>query len=742
MKRSRSVPPKTAHLEPTPTKWQHTPTVPVRIPQILVDKVQEYALQLDSGNASDISYSNFEVDFFDLAAKWSLEKCLEAKTFIEKLIEQKEKNSESLINKSIEDAIAYLCSCCDGAKDKDGLGFNAFDAEFGRWLNGRNLLKHQAKSALKMLQKYRNQLQQNNFALPSWEVVEHQYQSKLEDDDFDGLPLPEKRIELVDDEIAVYHPYDSTGVFQRRCKEITGYRFDGNDKSWRYPKVKIQEVVKHFTELDFEFAVSDDVEGLNLQIEVEEKAEQLRILEEREQQAQQFADEIIKLVKAANLDAALPNGWYLRDYQKKGVEWLLAHRKNGIYSGGILADQMGLGKTLTTLVAAKAVKTVFDCPVFVVAPVSLLGNWKREAERVGVEIECFSWSKPPLPLDNKKYLVIGDEAHFIQNLKSQRCLKFLNLVQDNNCLANWLLTGTPIKNGRPVNLFPLLVATDHPLAQNKQEYEKTYCNAGYRSIGRRTIWDNTGAAHLDELSQKTEDVILRRTKQQCLKELPKKQRLFSKVSLEGKVKSEYSSKIKALITDYRRRVKRGEVDEGAEALVTLNILRKLGSEYKVSAVIEKAESLLEQGEQVVIFTEFVESAKLIASHFDGLLLTGDTKNRQQLVDDFQTAKNKVFVGTIKAGGVGLTLTAASNVILCDRPWTPGDAEQAEDRCHRIGQQESVFTHWMQLGEIDKSIDDLLMQKQQRIELILKGKRKTLSGITSPRELAKQLLAIL
>lgn len=735
MKRSRSIPPKIAHLKPAPTKWHHTPTVPVRIPQAFVEQVQEYALRLDVGNGKSAD----DCGILELARKvklLTLEKCLEFKSYLEQLIEQKK---ESLVDKSIEDAIAYLCSCCDGATSKDGMGFNAFDAEFGRWLNGRNLLKHQANSALKMLQKYRYQLGGANITLPDWEVVEHQYPTKL-NNDFDGLPIPDKRIELIGSEIVVYHPYDSTGVFQRRCKEITEYQFNGNDKSWRYPKDKVREVVKHFAELDFEFAVGDDVEGLTLQIEAEQKAEELRLLEERSQQAQQAAAEIIDLVNAANLDAALPNGWYLRDYQKKGVEWLLAHRKGSIYNGGILADQMGLGKTLTTLVAAKAVKTVFNCPVFVVAPVSLLDNWKREAERVGVEIECFSWSKPPLPLDNTKYLVIGDEAHYIQNIKSQRSQKFLSLVQNNNCIANWLLTGTPIKNGRPVNLFPLLLATGHPLSDNKQEYEKTYCNAGYRSIGNRTIWDNTGAAHLAELSQKTVDVILRRTKQQCLKELPQKQRLFSEVSLEGKTKSEYSSKIKALIADYRRRVKRGEVDEGAEALVTLNILRKLGSESKVPAVIEKAETLLEQGQQVVIFTEFVESAKAIASHFDGLLLTGDTKNRQQLVDDFQAGKNKIFVGTIKAGGVGLTLTAASNVVLCDRPWTPGDTEQAEDRCHRIGQQESVFAHWMQLGEIDKSIDDLLLQKQRRIELVLKGKRKTLSGITSPKELAKQLLA--
>lgn len=731
MKKKRSTPPKTAHLKPAPTKWQHTPTAPVRVPQAFIEQIQEYALNLDKGAIQSVVS-------FDSVRRWTLKQCLDFKEFLENLIAQKKEES---CDRSIEKAIAFLCSCCDGAKERDDIGFNAFDAEYGKWLNGRTLLKSQAKAALKMLQKYRKQLQQNNIILPEWECVEQQY-PVVAKNDFDESSLPEKRIELVGVEIAVYHPYDSTGVFQRRCKELKDYRFDGSDKSWRYSADTVDKVVAHFVGLDFNFSVSDDVEGLKLQIEAEEKVEQLRIEAERHQKAYKSASEIVKLIDAANLDSPLKNGWYLRDYQKKGVEWLLAHRKDGIFEGGILADHMGLGKTITTLVAAKAVKTVFNCPVFVVAPVSLLENWRREAERVGIEIECFSWSKPPLPLESQKYLLIGDESHFIQNIKSQRTQKFLKLAQNKNCIATWLLTGTPIKNGRPVNLYPLLLAVNHPLAANRKEYEKRYCNAGFRSVGKRTIWDNTGAAHLDELSKKTEDVILRRTKQQCLPELPLKQRLFDEVALEGKAKTEYNAKLNACIADYRRRVKKGEVDEGAEALVSLNILRKLGSEYKVPAVIQKTESLLEQHEQIVIFTEFVESAFCIAKHFNVAPLTGDTKDRQQLVDDFQSGKHKVFVGTIKAGGVGLTLTAASNVILCDRPWTPGDAEQSEDRCHRLGQKDSVFAHWVQLGEIDKSIDDLLMQKQSRIELVLKGKRKTLTGISSPKELAKQLLAIL
>ena len=168
----------------------------------------------------------------------------------------------------------------------------------------------------------------------------------------------------------------------------------------------------------------------------------------------------------------------------------------------------------------------------------------------------------------------------------------------------------------------------------------------------------------------------------------------------------------------------------------------------MGAAIEYTAELLEQGQAVVIFTEYLESAKGLYTALSQTapceLLTGETKqeDRQAIVDRFQSGTSKIFIGTIKAGGVGLTLTAANQVILVDRPWTPGDAEQAEDRCYRIGQNNTVNAYWIQLGMIDEAIDSLLAEKRDRIELVLKGKRKTLRGLSKPAELAKELLEIL
>ncbi|AFY51344.1 DNA/RNA helicase, superfamily II, SNF2 family (plasmid) [Nostoc sp. PCC 7524] len=762
--------PKTEHLTKQKAAWQHLPTKAVRVPEIFLEEIERYARSLDNGLSPQIiSASSLEL-IRDSIKNLELEDLIKLQLELPLIIEEKK---EQRCDRSLEDCIIYLADRCDYAYSQDGAGFNGADAGFGHWLASRirdkkPIIKAHAKAALKILHKYEKQLNRGNLQLPQWDLIEHQYPEDSPKvgaiNDNGQQYIPEKRVEVKGDLIAVYAPYDSSGKFQRDCKTIEGYRFEGSDKSWRFPINKSLEVKEKL--ITDEFHISAQFKGAialaQMQLEEEKAA--------KEAEALAMADEIVKFVEAADLNAPLANGWYLRDYQKKGVEWLLAHRRGGIYTGGILSDHMGLGKSLTALVAARAMQRTHDCPVFVIAPVSVMDNWVREASRAEVKIECFSWAKLPKPLETKKYVLICDEAHYAQNIASARTKKMLELAHHENCLTAWLLTGTPIKNGRPVNLYPLLCAVNHPLANDKYDYERRYCNAYHKDIGRKTVWDNTGASHLDELSQKTEDVILRRTKQQCLKELPDKTRLFEKVELETKQLDEYQDTVRLLVDDYRRRsqckkfkynlpilfkcssfklwlswvLAYNPADPEAEALATLNILRKVGSEFKVEAAIATAGELLEQGEQVVIFTEFVESAKAIATELDGLLLTGETKpiERQLLIDQFQLGDKKVFVGTIKAGGVGITLTAASNVILVDRAWTPGDCEQAEDRCHRLGQQNAVFATWLQLGHVDQAIDDLLIQKQQRIELVLKGKRKTLKGINSPKDLAKELLAIL
>lgn len=389
--------------------------------------------------------------------------------------------------------------------------------------------------------------------------------------------------------------------------------------------------------------------------------------------------------------------------------------------------------TLTSLATAKAYQRIYDVPVFVVCPASLKDNWYREAEMVELAIEVFSWAKMPSPLDTQEYVLIADESHYAQaGSKSKRGQAFIELASNPNCKASLLLTGTPIKNGRPSNLFPLLKAVGHDLAKNKREYEIRYCAA---KPTRFCPWDVTGAAHLDELHAKTKDVILRRTKAECL-DLPEKTRVFR----EAEVSSDRLKLWKAAYKEAQEEYESNRGMNNGEALVLLGKLRKAASHAKVETAIALAEEILEQGQQVVLFTEFLDSARELHKVLGGELLIGETpvEERQPMVERFQSGKSKVFISTSRAGGVGITLTASQVVIMVDRPWTPGDAVQCEDRCHRIGQSSSVTAIWLQFSDIDIKVDSILEQKQERIELVLQGKRKTLRGIKNPMEAAKEI----
>ena len=441
------------------------------------------------------------------------------------------------------------------------------------------------------------------------------------------------------------------------------------------------------------------------------------------------------------LSPNLKNGMTLFQHQQIGAQRMLE-------SPVIVADDMGLGKTIMSLATAKGCQQAFGDSVIVLAPASLQDNWKREAEIVGVEVEVYSWAKVPNP-PGRPFVLIADEAHYAKSGNgSQRGKRFLKLALNANCMACWPLTGTPMKNGLPIELFPLLQAIRHPLGQNLRHYELRYCDAGYRKIpGKNTShWFNKGAKNLDELFRETERSMLRRKKEECL-DLPPKTRVIRPVEVSSAAMALYEAEFSRLRAEHQARIKSGQIkgDPTAEALVELGQLRQATSIAKAEAAAEIAEEVVSQGHSIVLFTDFATSAQRLANSLRdrGIvvdLLTGKTPvtERQAIVDRFQSGKVPVFVGTIKAGGVGLTLTQASTVVLVDRPWSPGDAIQAEDRCYRIGTKFNVLAVWLQFGPIDQRVDQLLEQKSDRIELVLQGKRKTLRGIQNIKDIANEL----
>lgn len=681
------------------------------------------------------------------------------------------------------EALRFLAARCDGAEAKDSQGFNKPDSYRGKQLAGRDFLsEEETADALQILQKYGSQLTEGHITLPEREqaIVEaREADSKRGEIQFDSSTrllkiifpyntrhiarvkaLPKARFNgngekywtvplssgkalletfpkfTTTDEaksaISAFQPspyagkitldtdgktlilsfeYDADLV--TKVKAIRGAKFSPEKKFWRVPISEWDAAFNRLPPFEIGAGVSDAVIAYRLSVD--------------EQAAK---DQAIAISLLKYIDAPLPSGRTLFKHQREGVNFLLEKRR------AILADDMGLGKTMQALIAAQA----FKLPVIVICPASLKINWQREAAGVGVEISVYSWAKLPAIPDHD-FVLIADEAHYAQSLKSKRTQGFIDLCHSQFCVGAYLLTGTPIKNGRPVNLFPLLKATRHPLAENKSEYERYYCDA---HATRFTRWDTSGAAHLDELHRKLKDVMIRRMKKECL-DLPEKTRVIRPVELSDKAAKTYKENFDKLRAEYRERMDaKGVAISQAEAIVMLNNVRHAGSWAKTDTAIELAQEVIEQGGQVVLFVAFKEPGELIAAELKAPFFSGElaTKERQAIVDDFQAGKTKAFVGTLQAGGVGITLTAAQTVILVDRPWTPGDAVQSEDRLHRIGQNSAVTSIWLQQGDTDIAIDDLLQSKQERIDLVLHGKRKTMRGTGSVGDLAQELLPLI
>ncbi len=522
-------------------------------------------------------------------------------------------------------------------------------------------------------------------------------------------------------------------------------------------------------------------------------------------------------------------------HQKQAIRFM-AYPK---YHGNILALDVGLGKTFTALLAAKAYQLYYDYEILVLAPPKVLKVWQREAEGVGVEIKTFSAGKIPEPPEYN-YVLLADEAHLFQNIRSQRTKAFLKLASAPQCKACYPITGTPIRNGKPMNLLPLLLAIQHPLAKNLKAFQERYCNATLRPIpgqpGRKYL-DVSGASNLPELHQKIKDSIMYRKKRDCLDmpsctdimvpvDLSEKAQVLYDVTIEN-LEAEHEYRIQEKLKEFlgwfpeqvqaimeaRSRHREGYKkkllslgrkslillnesiserlenfieeqiiaisDEGftqaflslseptkeqrtliealarqGAALVSLGQAIHAGSLAKCEAAIERAEEILEQGNQVVIFTLFQDSAELIAQELaerlglsaSFLACTGKASKEQVqgCIDAFQSkapGKNyygRVFVGTYGACGVGITLTQAQDLILVDRAWVPTDVHQVKGRIDRVGQQYPTSIYWLQYGQADERIDSLLQEKQKRIDVILEGKSQEEEPVVSP-ELAEEIL---
>lgn len=420
------------------------------------------------------------------------------------------------------------------------------------------------------------------------------------------------------------------------------------------------------------------------------------------------------------------------EHQKESIQKLVENKKF------ILADDMGLGKTTSTIIAALETGAK---KILIICPATLKINWKREIENYTdrpiyiAESKNFSTEhdfviinydiiknfhdvkkkEDSKILESKFDLVIVDEAHYIKNAQAQRTKLINDIVKNIDRL--WLLTGTPMTS-RPIDYFNLLSLVDSPVAKNWMAYVIRYCSGYQFKVGAKKVWNVMGSSNLEELRDRTSGTILRRLKEDVL-DLPDK--IISPVYLRLKSK-EYENLMGEYYEWYRSNPE--ESKSLTVQFTKLTKVRQVIANEKISQTIELAENIIEQGKKVIIFCNFTDSLNQIVTHFgkSAVKIDGSMSKpeRQRSVDEFQeNEKIKVFVGNIKAAGVGITLTAGEAVIMNDLSFLPSDHAQAEDRAYRIGQKNNVLVYYPLFeNTIEGLIYDILIAKKHVIATVM------------------------
>lgn len=456
-----------------------------------------------------------------------------------------------------------------------------------------------------------------------------------------------------------------------------------------------------------------------------------------------------------------PDGFQgeLRDYQARGLAWL--RFLSELSTGGILADDMGLGKTIQILahVLDERSRGELRGPVMVVAPTSLVGNWCAEAARfaptlsvlalqgakasrreqidtVVANVDLVITTYPLLVRDIEHLceqhfgIVVLDEAQAIKNAASQTA----RTVRRLNAGRMIAMTGTPLENHLGELWAQLDVAA--PGALGSQQW--------FGRHFRTPIEKHADAAVSQRLSRRISPLILRRTKQQVLNELPDKTETQRDVTLTGAQRELYES----LRLTQHQRVKEAIETRGlaASGIVMLDALLKLRQvccdprlvkhqsaatvqrSAKLEALRELLPSLVEDGRRILIFSQFTEMLELIGGALERegishLTLTGQTPGavRTERVAQFQRGEVPVFLISLKAGGTGLNLTTADTVIHYDPWWNPAVEAQATGRAHRMGQKNPVFVYKLVCaGTVEERILELQSRKADLAASVLEG----------------------
>lgn len=556
-------------------------------------------------------------------------------------------------------------------------------------------------------------------------------------------PKPQRTVKLVNGVLEISFSYDPAVVEQ--VKGLSGRKWNPASKTWTAPLC--DESVACLKEWGFAF--DSEIKGSLPTAAASEAKETVTTV-----------TQIPGLKKT------------LFPYQMEGVNFIQSRKGRTL-----LADEMGLGKTPQALAWLQLNPQAR--PAIIVVPASLKLNWEREAKAwmtrpkvqilsgrpaqeykgdvpLGGEIIIVNYDILPNTVKKEKdpksgktkaveipgtgwidllqkikpKALIIDEAHAIKNSDALRTKAVLKLAKSVDHMI--ALSGTPIVN-RPSEFFNPISAVAPQMFPSFWKFAHRYCGAHHNGFG----WDFNGASNMEELHQRlTSTIMLRRVKKDVLKDLPEKTRSLIPMPLsnEKEYRRAELNLIQWLKTEFGN--EKAEKAKKAEALTRIEALKQLAVKGKLESAVDWIKDFLESGEKLVVFAVHKNVIDRLMEVFGKMAVKVDgstpTSVRQQAVDAFQTDDNiRVFVGNIKAAGVGLTLTEASNTCFLECSMVPGDMCQAEDRVHRIGQKQNV-TAWYLLAAdtIDEKIVRMVDKKSKTIGTILDGVGVDNEGIFS------------
>jgi SWI/SNF-related matrix-associated actin-dependent regulator 1 of chromatin subfamily A len=394
----------------------------------------------------------------------------------------------------------------------------------------------------------------------------------------------------------------------------------------------------------------------------------------------------------------------LYDYQERGVAYILRHKYV------ILSDAMGLGKSIQALAAVHktdAAKVLIVCPAF------LRPNWRNEVIKAfgSLDVDRFTiTSYASLKKVKDKYdFVILDEAHAVKNVTAKRTIAIHNYIRSNKPRYLLLMTGTPIMNRVP-EIYSLLKLVSYgnaskPLNMDYWGFSHTFSNAVEVRTPYGTATKFEGIRNVEALKSYLKGKYIRRTN--------------DVVDLPSLVKKDFLANQKQLAE--QKEILEELKDNLKPNLAYISSKKMVMAMAKVKLTIDYVKDMVEQGEQVVVFSDHVAPAEDIANAIDGAVcLTGkdSTDYRGKIVQDFQAGKVPVITATIKALGTGVTLTAARHLVFNDYPFVPADLEQAEKRIHRIGQERTCFIHYVLSNKLDEYILKVIQTKKNTIEKVI------------------------